>query len=70
VNEYLPVPHDGVTVGYAEAFGFAVADFLSAIATGSPVSSSFEDGARAAEVLEAMQDAERTGASVRLGAQS
>lgn len=64
VADHLPVPHDGVTIGYAEAFGFAVADFLDAVLLQRPVVGSFEDGARAAEALEAMQEAARTGLPV------
>lgn len=69
VADHLPVPHDGVTVGYAEAFGFAVADFLDAVVMGSPVvNGSFEDGARAAAVIEAMQEAARRGEPVEVEA--
>ena len=28
----LPVPHDGVAIGYAEVFGFMIHEFLDAIA--------------------------------------
>lgn len=56
VADHLPVPHDGVTVGYAEAFGFAVADFLDSVVLGKPVAiGSFHDAVLVAEALEAMQ---------------
>ncbi|MBM3599591.1 MAG: Gfo/Idh/MocA family oxidoreductase [Alphaproteobacteria bacterium] len=56
VRDYLPVPHDGVAVGYAEAFGFMIAEFLAAIAAGVPFTNgSLTDGMKAAEVLEAIQ---------------
>ncbi len=55
-SDYLPVPYDGVAVGYAETFGFMIAEFLDSIASGTPFSNgSLEDGLRAAEVLEAIQ---------------
>jgi predicted dehydrogenase len=55
-REFLPVPYDGVPVGYAEAFGFMIAEFLTSIASGTPLlNGSLEDGLRAAEALEAIQ---------------
>ncbi len=54
--DYLPVPHDGVAVGYAEAFTFLIGDFLSAVAAGQPMQKgSLEDGMHAAIALEALQ---------------
>ena len=55
-RDFLAVPHDGVAVGFAEAFGFMIAEFLDAIATGSPFTNgSLEDGLKAIEALEAIQ---------------
>ena len=54
-HDYLPVPHDGVPVGYAESFGFMIAEFLGSIASGAPFDGSLEDGLKAAEALEAVQ---------------
>jgi predicted dehydrogenase len=52
----LPVPHDGVAVGYAEAFGFMIDEFLTAIAERRPMENgSLLDGLRAAEILDAIQ---------------
>lgn len=68
VAELLPVPHDGVTVGYSEAFGFAVADFLEAVVNGADGHGRpFADGVAAAEVIEAMQASARLGVPVRVG---
>lgn len=56
VGAMLPVPFDGVPVGYAEVFGFMINDFLSAIAEGREISSgTLLDGLRAAEILDAIQ---------------
>lgn len=56
INGLLPVPHDGVAVGYAESFGFMVFEFLSAIAEKRPMDNgSLLDGLRAAQVLDAIQ---------------
>lgn len=63
----LPVPFDGVPVGYAEVFGFMIHDFLSAIAEGRPMTSgALIDGLRAAEILDAVQAAADTGGAVRV----
>lgn len=60
----LPVPHDGVAIGYAEVFGFMIYDFLDAIASDKPMSNgSILDGLRAAEILDAIQEAADTGKS-------
>lgn len=65
VGTHLPVPHDGVTVGYAEALGFVIADFLDAVFTGKPLQhGTLLDGLRAAEVLEAIQASARGGRPV------
>ncbi|MDB5556949.1 MAG: hypothetical protein JWL86_6933 [Rhizobium sp.] len=56
VGALLPVPFDGVAVGYAEVFGFMIHDFLSAIADGREIENgSLLDGLRAAEILDAIQ---------------
>lgn len=56
VGSTLPVPYDGVAVGYAEVFGFMIQDFLTAIAESRPISSgTLLDGLRAAEILDAIQ---------------
>jgi predicted dehydrogenase len=58
VGELLPVPHDGVGVGYAEVFGFMVNEFLTAIAEAKPIAGgTLLDGLRAAEILDAIQAA-------------
>lgn len=55
VSDWLPVATDGLPVGYAESFGFMIAEFLRAIAEGKPFTNgSIEDGLRAAEVLDAI----------------
>jgi predicted dehydrogenase len=52
----LPVPHDGVAVGYAEVFGFMINEFLTCISERRPMENgSLLDGLRAAEVLDAIQ---------------
>jgi predicted dehydrogenase len=58
VGELLPVPFDGVGVGYAEVFGFMINTFLTAISEGKPIASgTLLDGLRAAEILDAIQAA-------------
>lgn len=58
VGSMLPVPFDGVAVGYAEVFGFMIHDFLAAVAEGRPISDgTLLDGLRAAEILDAIQAA-------------
>lgn len=57
----LPVPHDGVAIGYAEVFGFMIQEFLEAIANGHPMANgSILDGLRASEILDAIQQAADT----------
>jgi len=57
----LPVPHDGVAIGYAEVFGFMIHEFLDAIAKGGPMTNgSILDGLRASEILDAIQQAADT----------
>lgn len=66
-SQYLPVPHDGVAVGYAEAFGFMIGEFLEAALSGATMANGpFADGLRAAEALEAIQRAAELGRPVRL----
>ncbi|PSJ46999.1 gfo/Idh/MocA family oxidoreductase [Zobellella taiwanensis] len=56
VSERTPVPHDGVGIGFAEVFGFMIAEFMESIAQGQPFTNgSIEDGLRVAEILEAIQ---------------
>jgi predicted dehydrogenase len=56
VGSMLPVPFDGVAVGYSEVFGFMIHDFLSAIADGRQMENgTLLDGLRAAEILDAIQ---------------
>ncbi|MBB4186407.1 putative dehydrogenase [Sinorhizobium terangae] len=65
--ELLPVPHDGVAIGYAEVFGFMIHEFLEAIADNHPMhNGSTLDGLRAAQILDAIQLAADTGAPVRV----
>ncbi|RCW86778.1 Gfo/Idh/MocA family protein [Paracoccus lutimaris] len=61
------VPHDRVSIGYAEIFGFMIHEFLCAIDAGQPLANgSIEDGYRAAQVLDAIQMASVTNAPVRV----
>jgi len=56
VSELLPVPFEGVSVGYAESFSFMIYDFLSAIASDTPMSNgTLLDGVRAAQIADAIQ---------------
>ena len=65
VAELLPVPYDGIAVGYAEAFGFMIYEFLAAIAAGKPMpGGTLLDGLRAAEILDAIDLAAARGGSV------
>lgn len=58
VGALVAVPHDAVSIGYAEWFGFLIHEFLSCIDTGRPLTNgSIEDGYRAALVLDAIQAA-------------
>ncbi len=66
VSEYAPVPHDRVAIGWAESFGYMIAEFMEAIATGGVFTGgSLIDGLRVAEILEAIQRAADGGGSVR-----
>lgn len=63
----LPVPHDGVAIGFAEVFGFMMYEFLTAIAEGKPMENgSILDGLRAAQVLDAIQRAADTNAPAKV----
>lgn len=65
--ELLPVPFDGVGVGYAETFGFMIHEFLAAIADGKPIGDgTLLDGLRAAEILDAIQAAADSRGPVRI----
>ncbi|WP_322092855.1 Gfo/Idh/MocA family protein [Paraburkholderia bannensis] len=56
LGRLLPVPYDGVGVGYAEIFNFMMAEFLTAIAEKKPIANgTLLDGLRAAEILDAIQ---------------
>lgn len=67
VGAMLPVPFDGVPVGYAEVFGFMINDFLSAIAEGRNISSgTLLDGLRAAEILDAIQESADNQSAVKI----
>jgi predicted dehydrogenase len=69
-SSLLPVPHDGMAVGYAEAFGFMIFEFLECIAEQKPMhNGSLLDGVRAAAVLEAIQTAADTGRAVRVASE-
>ncbi|MBD9375367.1 Gfo/Idh/MocA family oxidoreductase [Rhizobium sp. ARZ01] len=67
LKEMLPVPYDGVGVGYAEIFGFMIHDFLTAIAERKPIASgTLLDGLRVAEILDAIQRSAETGTATRI----
>lgn len=57
LNDWIPVPHDGVAIGYAESFGFMVAEFMQNIVNKKPGVgvNGFRDGFAVAEALEAIQ---------------
>lgn len=63
----LPVPHDGVAVGYGEVFGFMIEEFLQSIANNTPFNNgSIDDGYQAARILDAIQLASVSNQAVRL----
>lgn len=67
VGSLATVPHDAVSVGYAEWFGFMVHEFLDCIAQGRPfLNGSIEDGFAATSVLEAIQKASKKAAAIRV----
>ncbi|MGC8469679.1 MAG: Gfo/Idh/MocA family protein [Acetobacteraceae bacterium] len=56
VGALVAVPHDLVSVGYAEWFGFMIHEFLAAVEQGGRFTNgSIEDGYRAAQILDAIQ---------------
>jgi predicted dehydrogenase len=58
IGSYAPVPHDTVSIGYAEVFGYMIAEFLDCIARGEPLrNGSIDDGYQAARILDAIQQA-------------
>ena len=58
IGAYAPVPHDTVSIGYAEVFGYMIAEFLDSIARGAPLrNGSIHDGYQAARILDAIQQA-------------
>ena len=60
LSDMIPVPHDGVAIGYAEGFGFMIAEFMQAVAQNRAYTKgSFADGLAVALVLEAIQHAAR-----------
>lgn len=67
VGQLAPVPHDLVSVGYAEVFGYLIHEFLEAIDQGNPMQNgTIEDGYRAAQVLDAIQMASVRNAPVKV----
>lgn len=56
ISALAAVPHDMVSIGYSEVFGFLIHEFLTAIDQNKPLQNgSIEDGYRATQVLEAIQ---------------
>lgn len=52
------MPHDTVSIGYAEVFSYMIAEFLGCIARGEPLQNgSIDDGYQAARILDAIQQA-------------
>jgi predicted dehydrogenase len=67
IGNLLPVPYDGVAVGYAEVFGFMINEFLTAATSGEPIANgTLLDGLRAAEILDAIQLAADTQGPVHI----
>jgi predicted dehydrogenase len=67
ISQLTPVPHDGVGIGFAETFSFMIAEFMESIAEHKPFTNgSIADGARVAEILEAIQISSEQRKSVRL----
>ena len=65
VGTLAAVPHDLVSIGYAEGFGFMIHEFLTAIAEGRPFDNgSMEDGYRAVQILDAIQKASEINARI------
>lgn len=58
LSQWIPVPHDGVAIGYAEGFGFMIAEFMQAVSENRPYrNGTFSDGFAVAQILEAIQRA-------------
>lgn len=58
ISSLVPVPHGGVSIGYAECFGFMIAEFMQAIAEQRPYTNgTFADGYAVLQVLEAIERA-------------
>lgn len=56
ISSLIPVPHGGVSIGYAECFGFMIAEFLQAIAEDRPYTNgTFADGFAVLQTLEAIE---------------
>lgn len=56
IGSYVPVPHDGVAIGFSETFGFMIAEFMQAVADGRPFENgSLNDGMKVAEILKAIE---------------
>lgn len=67
IGRSLPVPFDGVAVGYGEVFGFMIEDFLSAIGERRPIhDGTLLDGLRAAEILDAIQCSADQGRAINI----
>ncbi|MBN8630142.1 MAG: Gfo/Idh/MocA family oxidoreductase [Rhodobacterales bacterium] len=67
IGTLATVPHDAVSVGYAEWFGFMIHDFLRCCAEGRPFrNGSIEDGYAAARVLDSIQSASSRAAAVQV----
>ena len=67
IGAFAPVPHDSVAIGYAEVFGYMIAEFLDCIADGRPMQNgSIRDGWQAARILDAIQKASVENAPVTL----
>lgn len=67
IGAKAPVPHDSVGIGYAEIFGYMIAEFLDCIASGRPMENgSIRDGWQAARILDAIQQASVKNAPIAL----
>jgi predicted dehydrogenase len=65
IADMVPVSFDLLFAGYGEVFGLMIYEFLSAIAGGRDFTNgSMEDGYRAAQILDAIQEASVTNAPV------
>jgi predicted dehydrogenase len=65
VGALATVPHDTVSIGYAEWFGFMIHEFLTCAAERRDFTNgSIEDGYRAAQILDAIQSASMSEAQI------